>query len=406
GGDRSIVGRDIRLNGEAYRVTGVMPADFGLLSRDAGVLVPFSFTSDQMSDNARGNEFSTMIGRLRTGATIAQLDAQMKTIVARNLDRLPARRAFSVTSGFGGYAVLFRDELVGDVRAPLYVLQAGVVVVLLIACANVASLLLMRATGRYRELAIRTTLGAGRGRLLRQLLIEGVVLSLAGAIGGLGLGLAGVRGLIALVSGQIPAMTDASLHSAGLVFTLTIAVATGIVFGLLPGLGVMPGNTAALLKEDTSRGSAGSRTGLTRSTLVVVETALALVLLVGAGLLIKSFARLQQVNPGFTPDNVISAQIALPATRYADENARRAFWVRLLERVKSVPGVTAAGVTSNVPFNGMVGSGSYEIVGYTRPEGEAQPHGRQEVVGGEYFRAMEIPVITGRPFTDADAADA
>src|SRR5262249_18328301 len=230
--------------------------------------------------------------------------------------------------------------------------------------------------------------------------------SLAGAIGGLGLGLAGVRGLIALVSGQIPAMTDASLHSAVLVFTLTIAVATGIVFGLVPGLVVMRGNTAALLKEDTSRGSAGGRTGLTRATLVVAETALALVLLVGAGLLIKSFARLQQVNPGFTPDNVISAQIALPATRYADATGRRAFWVPLLERVKAVPGVTAAGITSNVPFNGMVGSGSYEIVGYTRPEGEAQPHGRQEVIGGEYFRALQIPVITGRVFTDADAADA
>jgi predicted permease len=406
GADRSIVGRDIRLNGESYRVTGVMPADFTLMSGAIALVVPFSFTPDQMSDNARGNEFSTMIGRLAPGATIGQLDAQMTTIVKRNLDRLPARRAFAASSGFSGYAVPFREELVGDMRAPLYLLQAGVIVVLLIACANVASLLLMRATGRYRELAIRTTLGAGRGRLIRQLLVEGVVLSALGAVGGLALGLAGVRGLIALGSTQMPGIADASLHPAVFVFTVTLALVTGIVFGLVPALVVMRGNTSAILKEDSARGSASKRTGITRAALVVVETALALVLLVGAGLLIKSFARLQDVSPGFSPERVITAQVSLPATRYPDANARRAFWARLVERLQALPGVTSAGLTSNVPFNGNVSSGSYSIVGYTPPEGEAQPHGRQEVVGGDYFRAMQIPLVAGRTFTDADSADA
>jgi putative ABC transport system permease protein len=406
GADRAIVGRDVRLNGEPHRVTGVLPADFELPSRGAALVVPFSFTPDQMSDNARGNEFSSMMARLRRGATIEQLNAQMKTIVDRVLERLPARRAFSVTSGFTGYAIDYRQELVGDARAPLYVLQAGVFVVLLIACANVASLLLMRATGRHRELAIRTTLGAGQGRIVRQLLTEGIVLSAIGAVAGLALGLAGVRGLIALGADQLPALADASLHPAVLAFTIALTIITGVVFGVVPAMVVIRGNTSELLKEDSSRGSASRRTGFTRAMLVVVETALALVLLVGAGLLIKSFARLQDVNPGFSADNVLTAQLSLPAARYPDANARRAFWTRLVESLQGLPAVTAVGLTSNVPFNGMVSSGSYSIVGFTPPAGDTPPHGRQEVVGGDYFRAMQVPILEGRAFTSSDAADA
>src|SRR6185436_7794983 len=211
GADRRLVGRDIRVNGEPYRVVGILPADFNLGSRDVAMLLPFAFTPEQMSDSARGNEFSTMIARLQPGATIAQVNAQMKTIVDRNMERLPARARFARLSGFGGYAVSMRDQLVGDVRTPLLVLQAGVILVLLIACANVANLLL-RATGRGRELAIRTTLGAGQWRLIRQMLTEGVVLSVLGGIGGLALGLAGLRGLIAMSSQQLPGALDASPH--------------------------------------------------------------------------------------------------------------------------------------------------------------------------------------------------
>jgi putative ABC transport system permease protein len=403
--DRGIVGRDVRINGESYRVVGVMPQDFEAPAREISVFMPFSFTPQQMSDAARGNEFSSMIARLRPGATIAQLNAQIKTIVDRNNERLPTRAQFAKTSGFGGFAVSMRNELVGDVRTPLLVLQAGVLLVLLIACANVANLLLMRATGRGRELAIRTTLGAGEWRLVRQMVTEGVVLSLSGGLAGLAFGFVGLRGLVAIGAQQLPGIARASLHPAVLVFTLILSVITGLVFGVIPAIAVVRGNTAAFLKEDGTRGTAAKGTGLARAALVAAEVALALMLLVGAGLLLKSFARLQSVNPGFATDNVLTAQVALPSSRYADATARRAFWARLVDRARALPGVTAAGLTSNVPFNGNVSSGSYAIVGYTPGPTEAAPHGRQEVVGGDYFRAMQIPVIEGRVFNDGDSGD-
>ena len=406
GGDASIVGRDIRLSSEVYKVVGVLPADFELPGREIGALVPFAFTAQQMSDAGRGNEFSQMIARLRPGATIDLANSQFKMIVDRNLQRLPQSADFVKTSGFTGYAVPMRDEIVGDTRQPLMLLQLGVLLVLFIACANVANLLLMRATGRGRELAIRTTLGAGQWRLMRQMLTEGLVLSLLGAIGGLALGFAGLRALIALAVGQIPGATNASLHLPVLGFTLLLAVVTGLIFGLVPAIAAIRGNAALMLKEDATRGSAGRSTGVMRAALVVGETAVALMLLIGAGLLIKSFARLQQVDPGFDRQNVLTAQLGLPAARYPNAPDRVQFWTRLVEKTQQIAGVTAVGLTSNVPLNGNVSSGSYSIIGYTPAQGEAAPHARQEVVGADYFQAMKIPLLEGRFFTASDNAGA
>lgn len=405
GGDTAVVGRDVRMNGEAYKVVGVLPADFELPGREIGALVPFAFTPQQMSDAGRGNEFSQMIARLRPGATIDEVNTQMRTIVARNLERLPQFTDFAKTSGFTGFGRPIRDELVGDTREPLIVLQLGVLFVLFIACANVANLLLMRATGRGRELAIRATLGAGHSRLIRQMITEGVVLSLIGGIAGLALGYAGVRALIALTTQQLPGMATAALHWPVMLFTLLLAIATGLVFGLVPAIAVLRGNTSAMLKDDASRGSASRGTGAMRAALVVGETAVALMLLVGAGLLIKSFANLRGVDPGFESENVLTAQIMLPASRYSTPADRWSFWQRLTEKARAIPGTTVVGLTSNVPFSGNVSSGSYSIVGYTPGPGEPQPHARQEVVGADFFRAIQIPLIEGRVFNDGDTPD-
>src|SRR3954465_14487133 len=296
GADPSIVGRDIRVNGVPPRATGVLPADFMLPSRDVALLVPFSFTPAQMADTARGNEFSQMIARLQAGAPIPQLNQQITIITEHVAERLPARAQFMKTSQFGGYALSFRDELVGDVRTPLYVLQGGVFLVLLIACVNVANLLLMRATGRNRELAIRSTLGAGQWRIVRQMLTEGLVISLAGAVGGIVVGLAGLRAVIALGDAQLPGAIEGTLNLPVLAFTLVLAVLTGVVFGIIPALATTRGTRAALPKaaavpqDGSRRGTASKSTGAMRTVLVVTETMFAVMLLIGAGLLIKSFA--------------------------------------------------------------------------------------------------------------------
>jgi predicted permease len=406
GADPSIVGRDIRLSGEPYQVVGILPADLELPGRDIALLVPFSFTPAQRTDQERGNEFSQMIARLKPGASIEGSHKEMATIVTRNLERLPERRSFAEASGFRGYAVPIREQLVGDYREPLYLLQGGVLLVLLIACANVANLMLMRMAGRQRELSIRTMLGAAPGRIARQLVTESLLLSFGGAAVGVLLGWAGVRGLLALTAQQLPVTVTASLQPAVVVFAVVLAVLTGLTCGLLPAARVLRGDASATVSDDSARGTtAGRRSTRTHAMLVVAETALALTLLVGAGLLIKSFAGLRGINPGFSPTNVLTASTTLPAAKYATPVARRAFWARALDAVGTLPGVTAAGLTSNVPFSGNVSSGSYSIVGYTPGPGETAPHGRQEIVGGDYFRAMQIPLVAGRLFDERDGPD-
>jgi len=404
GADETLVGKDIRVNGVSYRVVGVMPKSFDLLGRDVGMYVPFAFTPAQRSDNERGNEFSQMIARLKPGATIEQLADQMKTITDDVASRLPARAGFMRTSQFGGFSVPIREQLVGDVRAPLMMLQGCVLFVLFIACLNVANLLLMRATKRQREVAIRSTLGAGRWRILRQMVSEGLVIAAAGGVAGIAVGLGGARALIALAGDRLPGAPTATLDPMVLAATFGLVIVTGLVFGVVPALAITRGNASDHLKEDSGRGTASRRVGLMRSAMVAGEVGAALVLLAGAGLLIKSYARLQEVNPGFTRDHVLTANISLPPAKYPDAPARIAFWQRAFEVARTIPGVSVAGFTSNVPFSGNVSSGSYTIVGREVAPGETPPHGRQEVVGGEYFKAMGIPLLAGRYFDETDVA--
>jgi predicted permease len=330
----------------------------------------------------------------------------MKTITDGVMARLPARAGFMKTSEFGGFMVPLRDQLVGDVRTPLYIMQVCVLFVLFIACVNVANLLLMRATRRQREIAIRSTLGAGRWRILRQMVTEGLVIAVAGGVTGIAVGLGGARALIALAGDRLPGTPQATLDPMVLVATFALVTVTGLVFGVVPALAITRGNASDYLKEDSSRGTAGRRVGLMRSAMVACEVGAALVLLAGAGLLIKSYERLQAVDPGFARDHVLTANISLPPAKYPDAPTRIAFWTRAVERARSIPGVSVVGFTTNIPFSGNVSSGSYNIVGYTPGPGETPPHGRQEVVGGDYFKAMGIPLVAGRYFNDSDVATA
>jgi predicted permease len=404
--DPGIIGRSIRINGEAREVVGVLPADFELPARDVSVLAPFGFTPEQQSDAERGNEFSEMIARLRPGASISQLNAQMTAIVARLMDKVPARAAYMRNSGFTGVAFDMRDRIVGNVATSLYLLQAGVALVLLIACANVANLLLMRAAGRRRELALRTSLGASGMRILRQMLTEGLVVSALGTAGGLVLGATGTHALAALVGEQMPRGLDASLDPVVLGFTVMLAVATSLVFGTLPALPAIRGQVAGALKEDASRTSGSRRGSRMRSTLAVAEVSLALILLVSAGLLVKSFVRVLHVDPGFAPNQVLTAQLTLPPARYPDPAAAVAFWRRLLDRTREMPGATSAGLISSLPFGGSKSAGTYRIVGRTIPPTATPPHALNDRVAGDYFKAMGIPLLEGRTFADGDRVDA
>ncbi len=394
GGKPDIINQPLTLNGKTYTVIGVMPKGY-LFPTRVEMWVPVGQLSGEASWQQRGNHPGLYgVARLKPGVTIEQARANMDMIAANLEQQYPDSNS--------GNRVRIRPLLevfVSDVRRALWVLFAAVGFVLLIACANIANLLLARATARQKEMAIRSAMGAGRWRIARQLLTESVLLSLIG--GGLGLLLArwGVDLILYISPNAIPRAGEIGLSWPVLAFTLFVSFLTGILFGLVPALQAGGVDVHETLKE-TGRGT--TRRHWLRSSLVVVEVASTLVLLIGAGLLIRSFYRLQSVHPGFSYDHLTSFSISLPRQKYESLDQRGTFYNRLLENIKTLPGVEAAAAASGLPLGNNGWQTSFTVVGQPPPPPNQVPLMEACLVTPDYFRAMDIPVLRGRAFEERD----
>jgi putative ABC transport system permease protein len=396
-GDPRIVGRAVTINGKPFTVTGIMPAGFDfprlITNERTEFWVPIAFDAARAE---RGGHFLSVIGRLRPGATLAAAQAQMDTIATRLQQQYPDTNTNWVVNLFS-----LRDEVVSDARSALVMLTGAVAFVLLIACANVANLLLARATSRARELAVRSALGAASGRLLRQLLTESIVLSFAGALVGVLIAAWGLEFAKSISGDWLPRSWEIAINGPVLVFTMGAALLTGILFGLAPGLHVTRSELNDTLKSGgRSTGTAGQQR--LRTAFVITEVALAFVLLIGAGLLIRSFQQLQNVRPGFQPDSTVTAVLSLPEARYAELTTQAAFARQLLSRVRSVTSVRSAALASFVPFDGKETLLTFEIGG----EPQSRPADRRlaqwRVVSDGFFETMGVPVVRGRTFSTDD----
>jgi predicted permease len=394
GSDPSIVGRALIIGGEPYTVLGVMPADFTFPADRLDFWIPLSTIGADGIGRGRESRFLDVVGRLKPG--IAPDQAQGELAAASR--RIAAQE--TEARGFTDVTMLpVREALLGEVRRPLLVLMGAVAFVLLITCVNIASLLLARATARQREIAMRSALGAGRGRILRQLLTESVVLALIGGALGVGLAYVGVRALGAMGAAELPRASAIRIDTAVLLFALGTSTAAGLLFGLLPALRAAAPNLQEVLRAG-ARGSVGGAGQRLRSTLVVAEVALAAVLVVGAGLAAKSFARLLDVDPGFQPENVLAVRLGM---RDEGDRPRAVYYTALLERIAAVPGVQVVGAAKNFPLRGT-GEDWSPVTVPGSAAGAAERELRLSVLhaSADYFRAMGIPLRAGRTFTTGD----
>ena len=408
GGDPKVLGQTLTINGRGYTVVGVMPPDFVLGHEvmptvgsvaQAELLLPLPLSVERM--NNHGDENYNVLARLKPGATIAQAQAELNLAVRRMEQQFPGNYPASRRFSFSIRPLL--EQAVGDVRLALYVLLGAVGCVLLIACANVANLLLARAATREREMAVRAAIGAGRWRVVRQLLTESVLLSVVGGALGLLLAVWGLALLRWLNPGDIPRLAAIRIDNRVLAFTTAVAALTGILFGLAPALRSSRVNLSETLKEG-GRSLVGGHHRL-RNLLVVTEIALSLVLLIGAGLLIRSFLHVQQVKPGFAPQNVLSMRMALVGPAYSDEARRVSFYQQLWERIRRLPGVEAAGGVSSLPLTGGIGWGSVTIEGYNASSGQSMIQADMRSASVGYFETMKVPLMRGRFFADQDTKE-
>jgi len=395
GGEPNIVGQPLTLNGQSYIVVGVMPARFQFPSTDSQVWVPIALTQEDAAN--RDRHYLQVVARLKPGVSLAQAQSEMNTIAARLQQQYPQSN-----TDLGAAVQSLHEYLVGDIKPALLVLLGAVGLVLLIACANVANLLLARAAVRQKEIAVRVALGAKRARLIRQFLTESVLLSMLGGLVGLAIAYGGLAVLKAFIPENISQAREISMDLKVLGFTFLVSVATGLIFGLAPAVQAARFNQIETLKEggrDAATGGSGKRL---RSVLVTAEVAISLVLLIGAGLLINSFLRLRNVDPGFRAENLLTMKIVLPDTKYERRAQRAAFYTNLIQRVQSLAGVKSAAVTTNLPLYRQGNSISVNIEGQPAP-----PPGQERIIvtriiSPGYFDTMGIPLLRGRPLSEQD----
>jgi predicted permease len=401
GGDPGVLGKTIALNERPYRIIGVMGPEFRW-PRATDLWVPLGLARDAYSENNRFNESMTAFARMRPGIPFERANALIQMLCER-LKRTGTRGAtYAANSDWGMFAVPMTDFIAGDTRKPLLILMGAVGFVLLIACSNIAGLMLARTTGRAREIAVRTALGAGRWRLMRQTMSESILLAAAGAIAGLAVAYAGVRVLLLLAPERATAGLAAGLDVKVLLFTALSTALSAALFGLVPAWQIGNLDANEVLKGTGRSGMSGRGRQRLRAGLVVCETALALMLLVGAGLFLRSLARVEDVRPGFDPNGVMTASLTLPRTRYPDNERRIAFYHALADRLSGIPGVTAAALGLPLPFSGNESSASFRIQEKPTGAGDPGPHGDVRVITPAYFQALGIPLKSGRYFTDQD----
>jgi putative ABC transport system permease protein len=397
-GDPAILQRPITIQGTPRTIVGVMPPGFSYLDKTVEFWLPIALPAEARTPRGR---WMTVLGKVKPDVTMDVAQRDMARVHAELTKLFPG-----FNTGWTARVVPLRTQLTGDVRPALLVLLGAVTLVLLIACANVANLLLARATARQRELAVRAALGAGRARIVRQLLAESLLLSAAGGITGLLLAWWSVSLLRAVVAERLPIARLEAVAIDGWVlgFTLIVSIASSVMFGLVPALTAAGGSLTNALKEGGRSGSAGHG-NRARRAFVVVEVAFALVLLAGAGLLLRSFVRLSNVDAGFDPARTVTMRVSLPGSRYPQPEQRTQFFHRLFERVDALPGVEAAGGVSFLPLVGLGAATSYYVVGQERPASGSEPVADVRIVTNEYFRAMGIPLIKGRLFNEGDKSD-
>jgi putative ABC transport system permease protein len=402
GADPATLGRSLTLNGTVFRVVGILPQRFELLLVGGpwvtDVFLPLPYYPNR-GGLTREDRSLSALGRLRPGVSAEQADADLGVVMRRLEGELPATNA-----SLGVRVVPLHEAVVGDVRPSLVVLQGAVGLVLLIACANVANLLLARATERRREIALRAALGADRARILRQLLTESVLLALVAGVLGTALGIWTAQGLVALAPGGLPISGPISVDPGILAASTLLSLTVGVALGLVPALSALAADLSATLKEGGRTVTGGGRR--LRELLVVSEVALSLVMLIGAGLLVQSLRKMQTLDPGFRTDHVLTMQFRLPPTKYAEGEPVTAFFREAIAGIRAVPGVESAALVRAVPLSGNFATTGYQVEGQPEPAAGQETQAALNIVTPDYFGTMGIPLRQGRDFTDHDDAQA